>query len=753
MAHINRTQVHTGPTMWIEAADFTCERTGTKLEVSGKFTLTMKTGAGAKFGFNYAIRGKYNGGQSQEVKKNPHLTNSNSSSTFEFDFEFNAEAKGTLKLYACCYGTPTDSGCTVNSDYTEFEFFSMDYPAAMEKASIILEDWSPISRYDSQSAWFTWNKVSNQSSKTSQTINGSGSNSSNTGDNSGRRDYKPSDYNNVKAGSNYQIVVKRENSIPSSATDSATLYTYTTPTLDDITYKVNQNGTYESNYMNTDNAVNANNDFNAAFGGGPCVNDGKSSSRASGGKTKTTSDKHKLIITLNNVEISTSTTSGTNYTNNITIISSQIMRAVPYNSSYDTDGQEVELKVVKSHADDGSISSVTKTRKVKVRYTPIIAPAWPAAPETGYRLNNASGTIIKKNSVVEKDSNTKIYVYWTWPNDGKHQEGIVDGYRVIIRSGVNQSTVSEYDVSVPRGTRSGNLTVNSTSIKFGTNNVIEISAYYKHTDGSKHYGPALKDQFPSVVTKLQPPKLLYPTNGSEWINKNYRVLFTLPEDGDYNDYDKTIKENYEYGGVEIDINGVILSFSSNPTIFSLTKLFHMAKLAINPSLASNYPNRTQYTYKVRIKKKYGYEGMDQTVADPWSDWSSSMVVNIVPDVFSVVRGEYIMASHYNTLDTLTERINKAYPLFNKITKKVNVGDYIMADDFYLPYKDITGCFNAVNGWGEYDSSRNKVKFNKGIDLPEFTAIIGEYITALEDDEDFPGRNYIWKMHTLANMMK
>ena len=31
MAHINRTQVHTGPTMWIEAADFTCERTGTKL--------------------------------------------------------------------------------------------------------------------------------------------------------------------------------------------------------------------------------------------------------------------------------------------------------------------------------------------------------------------------------------------------------------------------------------------------------------------------------------------------------------------------------------------------------------------------------------------------------------------------------------------------------------------------------------------------------------------------------------------------
>ena len=145
--------------------------------------------------------------------------------------------------------------------------------------------------------------------------------------------------------------------------------------------------------------------------------------------------------------------------------------------------------------------------------------------------------------------------------------------------------------------------------------------------------------------------------------------------------------------------------------------------------------------------------MDQTVADPWSDWSSSMVVNIVPDVFSVVRGEYIMASHYNTLDTLTERINKAYPLFNKITKKVNVGDYIMADDFYLPYKDITGCFNAVNGWGEYDSSRNKVKFNKGIDLPEFTAIIGEYITALEDDEDFPGRNYIWKMHTLANMMK
>lgn len=757
MAEIEKIEVHKSPTMWINKTSFKCERTGSKLKVKGTFTLQMlDSTADSKFGFNYAIRGKYSGGQAQEVKIKPNFVHGGKTTQdFAVDFEFDAQAAGSLQLFACCYGTANDDGCTIDTSYSEFEFYKEDFKAAMENASIILEDWKPISRHDSGNAWFTWNEVSNQSSTTSQIINGNGNNSNNTGDSSGRRDYKPSDYNNVGEASSYGIEVKRKNDIPSEASDSVTVYTYTFPKLDKITYPINKvtSTNLKSNpkHLNDDNIINADRDFTANWGGNYCVNDGKTTTRASGNKSKTTSDKHNLKVYLNGKEIHSSITGGTNFTSFTSISSSKLKECVPYNSKYDRNGQTVQLKVVKSHHDDGSIPSAEQVRDLTVRYTPVVAPVWPVAPETGFRLNSSTGIILKHNSVIEKDKDTKIYVNWVYPCTDEHQLGIINGYRIRIWSGVNSSTCKEYDV--PSTSYSESYLIPSMDIKYGTNNRIEIAAYYKHSDGTKHYGPELVDKFITAVSKLQPPSILYPVNGSEWINRNYRVLFILPQDNDYEDYDSTIKDNYEYAGVEININGIVLSFAGEPSIFSLVTLSHMAKLAINPSLAANYPSSTSYTYKVRVKKKYGYDNADLTVANPWSEWSKSMTVKVVPDTFSVVKGEYIMAAHYNTLVSLTTRINKCYPLFNNTTKSVKVGDYIMGDDFYLPYNDITACFNAVNNWGKYDTTRNKVKFNEGKDLPAFKSKQGEYITALEDDTIVPGRNYIWKMHSMANLLK
>ena len=752
MAHVNETKIHTGPTMHIEAADFTCERTGSTLKVQGTFTLRLtRSSSKSQFQFNYAIRGKYNGGQSDEVKINPNFpkgTTGKTKQNYTVDFEFDAQAAGTLQLFGCCYGTSTDSGCTVDDLYSENPFYSEDFPSAMDKASIVLDDWSEITKHDSSSAWFTWNEVSNQSSRTSQKINGSDSGSSNTGDSSGRRDFKPSDFS-VGQASSYTIEVKRENDIPSSATDSATVYTYTTPTLDNITYP----NPSSPKHTNNDNTVNADRSLTIKWGGNKPVNDGKTSSRASGGKSKTTSDRHKIVTTVNGTKVLDVTTSGNNTSESITINSSKLMECVPYNSSYDGDGQSVTVKVVKSHNSDSSIN-VEKTRILKVRYTPVLSPAWPTATgETGYRLNNSSGTILQRNSVVEKSNSTKIYVYWNYPSSDDHQDGIVDGYRVIVKSGKNK-TPKEYDVPVGRNTYTGNVTINSMDVKFGTENTIEIRAYYKDARGGKHYGPALTSAFPCAVTKLQPPTTIYPANNSNWINKNYRILLILPEDGDYEEYEDDIRDNYIYDGIEININGnITYSFSGNSNIFSLTSLSYMAKLAANPSLVNNYPTATSYTFKIRVKKRYGYNGMDLTVADPWSAWSSSITVKVVPDSFSVQRGEYIMASHYNTLFNLMDRIQKTYPLYTKTIKEVKPGDYIMASDFYLPYNDIKSCFDKVNGWGTYASSRNSVKFNNGNSLPNFVGEVGEYITALEEDTTVPGRDYIWKMHTIANMLK
>ena len=122
MAHVNETKVHTGPVMHIKATDFTCERTGSTLKVKGTFTLKLtRYDSRSQFQFNYAIRGKYNGGQSDEVKINPDFPKGSTGKTeqnYKVDFEFDAQAAGTLQLFGCCYGTATDSGCTVDSDYS-----------------------------------------------------------------------------------------------------------------------------------------------------------------------------------------------------------------------------------------------------------------------------------------------------------------------------------------------------------------------------------------------------------------------------------------------------------------------------------------------------------------------------------------------------------------------------------------------------------------------------------------------------------
>ena len=97
------------------------------------------------------------------------------------------------------------------------------------------------------------------------------------------------------------------------------------PTLDNITYPNPSSPKHTDN----DNIVNADRSLTIKWGGNKPVNDGKTSSRASGGKSKTTSDRHKIVTTVNGshwavtvqATISDLSTIRTNATNWATVVS------------------------------------------------------------------------------------------------------------------------------------------------------------------------------------------------------------------------------------------------------------------------------------------------------------------------------------------------------------------------------------------------------------------------------------------------
>lgn len=627
----------------------------------------------------------------------------------------------------------------------------------INKASILITNWSPIVNR-SKEAFITWNKVTNQASTVVANANGTNTGTygptpqdANAGDASNTNRKKPADVS-ISDGSSFVYKATRSNSLPSSASDQVTLYTYTHPTLGNFKYT-------SPAFTVQNNIINANHNLALSWQSNQPKNHNKSTQPTNkGANPKSTSDQHKTQLKMKNtVTTDVSTTATNSPATSVTIPWQNIMKYVPFDSTKTT-GETVTLTLTKTHAQDGDITKAELTKQITVRYIPTEAPSWPAAPQTGFNLNSATGTILQTNSVVDKDPNNSIWVSFTYPAG---EYGIIDGYRVRVKS-QDGTWFGPYWYNTDRSNPKLNPSVRipTQDIKFGMQNEVYIEAFYKHDDGQRYYGPTLKKGFPSVITKMTTPTIIYPTNASEWINKNYRILFSLPHDGDWGDYTDSIKNGYTYRDIQIRINNTVTySWKNNPEIFSINPLKpHEAKIVINPSLMSTYPNATSYTFQVRVRKNYGY--LDSQEEASWSLWSAARVVTVKPASFSVNKGDYIMASHYNLLKPLMVRMRNTYPTYDVTTTTVQVGDYIMADGFISPYRDILQCFNTVNGWGTYNSARNSVKFNKGINIPLFEPQVGEYVTAMRQDKiynlspgAYDGRNYIGIMFDDANLCK
>lgn len=396
----------------------------------------------------------------------------------------------------------------------------------------------------------------------------------------------------------------------------------------------------------------------------------------------------------------------------------------------------------------GEVSMVTGTKTIYVQVTP-------NTPPTGliFRRNNSSGTIINPGDSICISPQAKYYtprVYVSWSYGGG---GIVDGYRVKTYDdeGNNNGT---YNVSSP------NITIDAVNkLRRARVNRITIEAYYilREYDEEGHlirsekiYGPKLSSSFVMPISMLNKPVILFPSDRSEWINKNYRVLFQLPVDPDYSYFTSSVRNGYVYRDIELKVNGKVFSWNSYKDSYSTSTITYTKKVVINPSLNTGYPSATTYKLQLRVRKMYGFSYA--IAEDSWSEWSNEITVNVVPASFSVNVGDKIMASHRNQLTSLCRRMKNTYPIPSGTiqTKDVKRGDIIYASDYVPPYNDILAVRDAVNNYTTYDADRNPVKFPS---IPVFVPIVGEYITALAEDNNYPGRNYIALLHNYANLLK
>ena len=385
----------------------------------------------------------------------------------------------------------------------------------------------------------------------------------------------------------------------------------------------------------------------------------------------------------------------------------------------------------------GNIDAVSNTITFSVRYVPDTAPS-----NVVFRRENSSGKIINPgdNIIITPESPEYVKnVYVSWD---PVTTGVVDGYiiRVFDEDHVLMKT---YDVTQT------NVTIPHEDLRRTDINTIEITAYYKRPNGVKAEGPAYKSPFVLPLWLLNTPVIFAPTNGSEWINNSPRILFQLPTDPDWDFFRQRIRDSYKYKEIEIEINGTSYLFSNTKSAYSTSSLTtHKGKLVINPALFPGFPSTDMsYTIRIRVRKDYRTQLDD----DLWSFWSEPVTTNIVYDSFSVKRGDKIMAEHRNTLTALCQRMKITYPIPSSTikTKDVAVGDMIKASDYDPPYQDLVELKDSINNYAPFDSGKDRVKLP---DIPDFKPVVGEFITALPEDNSLPGRNYIWILHNYANLL-
>ena len=644
--------------------------------------------------------------------------------------------------YYCCAGSGGNEipACTSQHKHTDEIVFklpagTLKYLPYTKPAIKISSESTKISRYDG-SATIKWNESKGSHSTTYLDINGRRVNQ-NSGDNAGSFTFSPKTYG-VSQGSSYNVTVYRNGPYGGGTTvsDSQTLYTYTEPTLSNLTREIP--------------IINANQSEKFAW-----------NTNVPNWKGKTL-ETHTLKLTINGNNV-TELNDLNNKTDIKELTVPNVGKYVKFDSSK-INGQEVDVKLTKAHTQDSNVPNASLSTKITVRRIPVKTVE---KSSIIYKLVDTSGkvtnTVLPEDAIVDRKKNGGINVSFTYPSNTSNEHyGIVHGYKLIIY-GYKGAKIFERDYDTTNLTT--NMTIDVNSLMWSSANKLRIYAYYKHSsteynpevDNKKYLGPYIEKTFPTVITRLDTPEINYPAEGSSWINNNFRILFQLPNDGDFSLYPNEIADNYIYRDIQLKVTSgnqsVTYSWTSNPLIFSIDKATYKAKVSINPSLMNNFPIGNSYSLKIRVRKNYGYPDANKYAEDSWSDWSLERKFTIKTHSLFVNEGDYIMATDYEKMYNMILAMRNTYPTYNLKCHLVKKGDYILASDFDLVYQDIWSCFNTVNNWGKYGATKSKVKFNEGQNLPSFSSTVGEYVTDLEDDTSPNGRNYMIKMISDANLLK
>ena len=405
--------------------------------------------------------------------------------------------------------------------------------------------------------------------------------------------------------------------------------------------------------------------------------------------------------------------------------------------------------VTVSLSNSSSGQSVSSTKSFRVQYQPTKQPS-------SVSISNSGQTICI-------DDNPTTTISWSYPHTAG-AAGVVSGYKVRVYSDSSYSNlVSTKDVSATYLQNNMSVSLNNaTDLKRGVLNYVTITPYYTYpSDSTKLEGESNTIYYGTLVKpykKMGPLTINYPINNTTWHNKYFRVLFTLPIDGDFDTYSSEIQSNYNYSNIQIDVNGTVYDYSTtytsgtaHPEIFSkdpvITDITNTAqlKMAINPSLISNFADANTFVIKVRAQKGNYYftsAEMQDSSIKTWSQWATVTLNKTALTEQNLTVGLEIDDTHYMYPHNGINRLLACYPIGSNDNRNIDRarGDLICRSEYQGIYQTMINLINGVNGWCTYD--RANVKFNK--DIPSFTAIV-EIITSAKtgtDRYDSTGRNYM-----------
>lgn len=430
--------------------------------------------------------------------------------------------------------------------------------------------------------------------------------------------------------------------------------------------------------------------------------------------------------------------------------------------SYDNQNCTIEFKRYSPSANWYSTNTASTT--LKLYYRPRVGIT---NDSVSYCKNDSKGTGITKNQIITNDSSlTGVYVKWIYDTNDVNA-GYTNGYRIQLFDYNNTTAVKTYYTSDKY------ITIPKEDIPRLNNTYITITPYYIHktSSGNTNWyfnGTIEKIPFVRMVCELDKPIIDYPINASNWINKDFRVCFSLPADGDH---DYVVTETYQYESIEVRINNQIFKIKNangtsagsilNNTIFSCldTAQTYERKVIAWPNKA-NITTAGSYTISVRVKKKYG----TTTAEHRWSPWSDSVTIFVTIPTYSVNPQDLIMATHFNDLLDTVDRIRNTYgvPWINKQLPAVKKSTIIEAKQYSQAnlLNKLVETKNVVNTYGDFDTGRKNIKFDSTDQLPTtFDETKGEYITSDKDGtftsqgQTRTGRNYIKYAYDRCNLLK